>query len=148
MLMPSILTNNFFDDLFDDFVEPARNFAPATTSTFSKLMKTDIKEHENGFDLAIELPGYRKEDVNAELKDGYLIISAQTTKDNDEKDEHGRYIRRERYSGNCQRSFYVGENITEEDIKAKFENGILNLTIPKKEEQPKAEEKKYIAIEG
>ena len=94
------------------------------------------------------LPGYNKDDVNAELKDGYLIISASTDTNNEEKDNEGRYIRRERYIGSCRRSFYVGEDITQDDIKAKFENGTLNLIIPKKDAQPKVEEKKCITIEG
>ena len=96
----------------------------------------------------MNLPGYNKDDVKGELKDGYLIVSATTNINNDEKDEDGKYIRRERYSGSCQRSFYVGEDVTQEDIKAKFENGTLKLMIPKKESQPKVEEQKYILIEG
>jgi len=113
-------------------------------------MKTDIKEHEHGYELEVSLPGYKKEDIHAELKDGYLTIQAATTKNNDQKDEKtGNYIRRERYSGSCSRSFYVGKDITQEDIKAKYENGILVLAIPKKDQKKvEAEEKKYIAIEG
>jgi HSP20 family molecular chaperone IbpA len=111
-------------------------------------MKTDIKETDDGFELDIDLPGYKKEDVKAQLKDGYMTISAETSQNNDEKDDNGKYIRRERYYGTCSRSFYVGENITEEDIKAKFENGILRISVPKKEAQPAVEENKYISIEG
>ncbi|MGN0306862.1 MAG: Hsp20/alpha crystallin family protein, partial [Lachnospiraceae bacterium] len=95
----------------------------------------------------IELPGFNKEDISAELKDGYLTIKAQTDESNDQKDKEGRYIRRERYYGSCSRSFYVGDRITQEDIKAKFENGILKLHVPKKEREA-VEEKSYIAIEG
>lgn len=96
----------------------------------------------------MNLPGFTKEDVKAELKEGYLTITASTNSSDEEKDKKGRYIRRERYSGTCSRQFYVGEKVTEEDIKAKFENGTLKLTIPKKEETPEVEEAKHIAIEG
>ncbi|WP_321018140.1 Hsp20/alpha crystallin family protein, partial [Eisenbergiella porci] len=100
------------------------------------------------FELDIDMPGFNKEDLKAELKEGYLTISASTNKDDGEKDENGRYIRRERYVGSCSRSFYVGEDIKQDDIKAKFENGILKISVPKKEAQPKVEEDKHIAIEG
>ena len=96
----------------------------------------------------MNLPGVKKEDVKAELKDGYLTISASSNTSKDEKDDNGRYIRRERYSGSCSRSFYVGDQVTESEIKAKFENGTLTMLIPKKEEKPAVEDKKYIAIEG
>jgi HSP20 family molecular chaperone IbpA len=147
MLMPSIFGENLFDDFFDDFARPARSAARYSSPTTS-VMKTDIREHENGFELDIDLPGYKKEDVKAQLKDGYLTISAESKQDNDEKDEKGKFIRRERYYGTCSRSFYVGEDITEDDIKAKFENGILKISVPKKEAKPEVEENKYIAIEG
>ncbi len=136
MFMPSL-----FDEFFFDTPKAARR--PA----IPQIMKTDVKENENGYDLEIELPGYKKEDLQLELKDGYLNISATTKTNNDEKDKKGQYIRRERYIGTSSRSFYVGEDITEEDIKAKFEDGILNVYVPKKEEQPKVPESKYIAIE-
>jgi len=111
-------------------------------------MKTDVKETDKDYKLSVDLPGVKKDDLKAELKDGYLTISATVNQNNDEKDEEGRYIRRERFSGSFNRSFYVGENVSEEDIKAKFENGTLMLTVPKKESAPQVEEKKYIAIEG
>lgn len=111
-------------------------------------MKTDIRETDGSFELDIDMPGFNKEDLKAELKEGYLTISASTNKDDGEKDENGRYIRRERYVGSCSRSFYVGEDIKQDDIKAKFENGILKISVPKKEAQPKVEEDKHIAIEG
>ena len=107
MLMPSIFGENLFDDFFDDFARPARNAVRFNTPA-NNIMRTDIKESEDGFELDIDLPGYKKEDVKAELKDGYLTISAQTRSDNDEKEENGKYIRRERYYGTCSRSFYVG----------------------------------------
>ena len=111
-------------------------------------MRTDIKETANGFELDIDLPGYKKSDVQAELKEGYLTISASTNRDNSEKDKEGKYIRRERYYGSCSRSFYVGEAVTQEDIKARFEDGILKVSVPKKEVKPEVEESTYIAIEG
>ena len=112
-------------------------------------MKTDIKELEGGYELEIDLPGFTKDEVTAELKDGYLTVSATKGLDKDEQEkETGKYIRRERYAGACQRSFYVGEDITEQDIKAEFKHGILKLFVPKKEAAPKVENKKYVAIEG
>ncbi len=147
MLMPSIFGENLIEDFFDDFARPSRQVARYNTPV-TNVMRTDIKETETGFELAIDLPGYKKEDVKAELKDGYLTISAETKQDNDEKDDNGKYIRRERYYGTCSRSFYVGEDVTQEDIRAKFEDGILKLSVPKKEPAPKVEEKKYIQIEG
>ena len=111
-------------------------------------MRTDIKETQNGYELDIDLPGYKKADVQAELKEGYLTISASTRKDESEKDKDGKYLRRERYYGSCSRSFYVGDAVTQEDIKARFEDGILKVTVPKKEVKPQVEESKYIAIEG
>ena len=142
MLMPSIFGNDFMDDFF---VFPQER--KTTPTAKANLMQTDVKETETGYEVVIDLPGYRKENVNAEMRDGYLIISAATSTSDEEKSEDGKYIRRERYSGSCQRSFYVGEDITHEDIKAKFENGTLKLDIPKKEAQPKVEQKKTIAIE-
>jgi HSP20 family molecular chaperone IbpA len=147
MLMPSIFGESLFDDFFDDFTRPAHS-AARYSSPVTSVMKTDIREHENGFELDIDLPGYKKEDVKAQLKDGYLTISAESKQDNDEKDEKGKFIRRERYYGTCSRSFYVGEALTEEDIKAKFEDGILKISVPKKAAKPEVEENKYIAIEG
>ena len=137
--MPSIFGENLFDDWMSF---PFRNF------NTNSLMKTDIRETDGSFELDIDMPGFNKEDLKAELKEGYLTISASTNKDDGEKDENGRYIRRERYVGSCSRSFYVGEDIKQDDIKAKFENGILKISVPKKEAQPKVEEDKHIAIEG
>lgn len=139
MLMPTIFTRDLFDDMFDPRYY---GYQP------NDLMRTDVKETESGYDVSIDMPGVKKEDVKAELTDGYLTISASVNQDNDEKDAEGRYIRRERYSGSFSRSFYVGEDVTQEDIKARFEDGTLKLSVPKKEQQPQVEEKKYIAIEG
>ena len=115
----------------------------------SHVMKTDIKETDDGYELVIDLPGFKKEEVKASLENGYLTISAEKALDEDEKEKKsGRYIRRERYEGSCSRSFYVGEDVTEEDIKANFQHGILTLFVPKKEAKPAVEEKKTISIEG
>lgn len=135
MLVPR---RNF--DIFDDFFEE-----PFFSSNETKLMKTDIKEHENKYELAIELPGFEKNDIKMHMEDGYLIINASTDTNTEEKEESGKYIRKERYYGECTRKFYVGEKINEEDIKANFKNGILNIEIPKKETL-EAPEKKYIEI--
>jgi HSP20 family protein len=146
MLMP-VMRNSFFEDFLKDF---PMGFAPAANNhernQAGSVMKTDIKEDENGFDIVMDLPGFKKENVKAQIRDGYLVIQAETRTDNEEKDDKGKYLRRERYYGNCQRSFYVGDEITEEDIKARFEDGVLNINIPKKEKQ--IEEPKYVAIEG
>ena len=147
MLMPSIFGENLFDDFFDDFARPARALARYNTPSVA-AMKTDIRESDTGYELDIDLPGYKKENVKAELKNGYLTITAESRQDNDQKDETGKYIRRERYYGTCSRSFYVGEDVLQEDIKAKFEDGILKVAIPKKETKPAIEQSKYIPIEG
>ena len=112
-------------------------------------MKTDIKEKKDGYELEIDLPGFKKDEVTAELNDGYLTVSAAKGLDQDEQEkETGKYIRRERYAGNMSRSFYVGKDITEKDIHGKYENGILMLDIPKKAPEKKVEEKKFVTIEG
>jgi len=143
MLMPSIFGESLLDDFFDF---PERQFR--RTYNTSGLMQTDIAETDKGYEVTMDLPGFKKEDVKGELKDGYLVITATTDQSNNEKDRDGRYIRKERYSGTCSRSFYVGEDVTENDIRAKFENGTLKLTIPKKEAKPAVEQTRHIAIEG
>ena len=150
MLMPSIFGESLFDD-FDNLMN--FSFPDVDKTLYGKhaknMMKTDIKEQEDGYELEMDLPGFTKDEITAELKDGYLTISASKGLDKDEQEkETGKYIRRERYAGACQRSFYVGEDITEQDIKAEFKHGILKLFVPKKEAQPKVENKKYVAIEG
>ena len=134
---------SLFDNMFDDmFRDPF-----FTSSNTTKLMKTDIQEKDNNYILDMDLPGYEKEDIKAQLKDGYLTITAQKNTSNEDKDEKGNYIRRERYCGKCSRSFYVGDYLTQEDVKARYENGVLTIAIPKKDAK-KIEEKKVIAIEG
>ena len=154
MLMPSIFGENLFDDFFGDFpfYYDDRAMKDAEKKLYghkaNHVMKTDIKEMNNGYELVVDLPGFKKDEVHAALENGYLTISAEKGLDKDEKEkESGRYIRKERYAGACSRSFYVGENLTQEDIKAKYENGILRLSVPKKEAKP-VETKKTIAIEG
>ena len=147
MLMPSIFGEDLFDGFFNDFTRPAKSVARYNTPT-TGVMRTDVKETEEGYELDIDLPGYKKEDVQAELKDGYMIITAKQQSQKDEQDENKKYIRRERFYGSCKRSFYVGEELNQEDIKAKFEDGMLKVAVPKKKAIPQVEENKYITIEG
>ena len=153
MLMPSIFGENLFDDFFTPFYYDDKDEKKAEKKLYGhraqNLLKTDIKETKEGYELVIDVPGFKKDEVKVALKDGYLTVSAAKGLDQDEQEkETGRYIRRERYAGACQRSYYVGEDITEEDIKAEFKHGILKLFVPKKEAKPAVEEKKYISIEG
>lgn len=146
MLMPSI----FGDTLLDDFFGfPVKDNYKRSTNT-NGLMQTDVEESEDGssYLVTMNLPGFKKDNVQAELKDGYLTITASTNTSNEEKDKKGKYIRRERYSGTCSRTFYVGEEINQEDIKARFEDGTLKLVIPKETPKPVEDKAKYIAIEG
>ena len=140
MLLPSIFGEDLFDNWMMDF--------PFRGNGSANLMRTDVKETDNSYELDMDMPGFDKGDIKAVLKNGYLTISASSNRNNDEKDKDGKYIRRERYTGSCSRSFYVGDDVKQEDIKAKFENGILKVTVPKKEEKPAVEENKYISIEG
>ena len=128
--------NDVFDDLFDN--------SWTTPSKANNNMLCDIRETENTYEMNLALPGYKKEDISLELKDGYLKVSATSNKEKEEKDKTGRIVRRERYSGNCSRSFYVGKGFTEEDIKARFDNGELRISVPK--EVPQRAEKKSITI--
>ena len=150
MLMPSIFGENLFDDGWMDFPFE-RDFwgkkNPLYGKNANRVMKTDIREHDTGYELDVDLPGFKKDEINVELENGYLTISAAKGLDKDEQDKKGKYIRRERYAGAMQRSFYVGDEVTQEDIKARFEDGILRVSIPKKDAQA-VETKKTIAIEG
>ena len=155
-MLPSIFGENLFDDWMDSFDkeferEFQKGLAPVKHQLYGKhaknLMKTDVKDMDDHYEVDIDLPGFKKDEVNAVLKDGYITISASKGLDKDEKDKKtGKYIRQERYVGSMSRSFYVGENVTQEEVKAKFEDGILQLTIPKKDVQT-VEQKNYIAIE-
>ena len=149
MLRPSIFNDNLFDDFFEFPFFNDRAERKLYGHNAKNIMKTDIKEHKDGYELEIDLPGFHKDEIQAELKDGYLTISAAKQLNQDEKEkESGKYIRRERYSGSCQRSFYVGDEITQEDIKAEFKHGILKLFVPKKEAKPEVEQRKFVSIEG
>ena len=150
MLMPSIFNDRLFEDWMDfpfrSVFSDKQN--PIVKNYTAGMMKTDIKDKDGFYELDMELPGFKKEDVNAQLKDGYLTITANQNVSNEEKDEKGNYIRQERYTGQCSRSFFVGKDLKEEDIKAKFENGMLYLKFPKEDAREKVEENKFIAIEG
>ena len=152
MLLPRIWDEDLFENMdnwmsWPDESEFFGKKNPLYGKHAKNMMKTDVKEKDNGYEVAIDLPGFKKDELHLELNDGYLTISAEKGLDKDEKDKNDKYIRRERYAGSMSRSFYVGENMKEEDIHAKYENGILTLDVPK--EQKKAvPEKRYIAIEG
>ena len=155
MLMPTVFHENLFDDFFDPFWNDAaleRMMNREARDTFGKrganMMKTDVRETDDSYEVDMDLPGFKKDEVKVQLADGYLTIEAAKGLDKDEKDKKsGKYIRRERYAGSMSRSFYVGEGVTQEDIHAKYEHGVLKLSIPKKEEQKKVEKSNYIAIE-
>ena len=138
-MVPSIFGENLFDEFFNDPFEMnmllPRGRDPLYGKHSKNLMKTDVRETENSYELDIDLPGFKREDVNVELKNGYLTIAASKSLDKDEKDQKGRYIRQERYAGAMSRSFYVGEDVQPSEISAKFENGILQLSVPKAEQK-------------
>ncbi|MBQ3918384.1 MAG: Hsp20/alpha crystallin family protein [Oscillospiraceae bacterium] len=145
MLTPALFNDTLFDDLFDlPFGDIDRRLYGKNAA---RIMKTDIREHDDSFEAEIDLPGFTKEQIGLELKDGCLTVTASKGHDTEKKDKEGRIIRQERYSGEMQRSFYVGEDITEEDIKAKFTDGVLSITVPKKEPKAQLPDKKRIAIE-
>ena len=148
MLAPSIFGENLFDDWFEfpDFRDFDRTEKKLYGKHADRLMKTDVKEQDNEYEVDIDLPGFNKEEIGLDLNNGYLTVSASKSLDKDEKEKKGRLIRQERYMGSMQRSFYVGDAVTEEDIKASFKHGVLTLEIPKKEKQ--VPQKKTIMIEG
>ena len=140
-MLPSIFGENMFDDFFSD---PFGMMVPQTRDALygkhaKNLMKTDIRETEDSYELDVDLPGFKKDEVSIDLKDGYLTISAAKGLDKDEEDKKGKYIRQERYTGACSRSFYVGEDVEPEEVSAKFEDGILTISVPKaaKKQLPK-----------
>ena len=139
MLLPSVFRENLFDDWFNfpDFREFDRDFDHTERKLYGKhadrVMKTDVHEHDDHYEVDIDLPGFSKDEINLELKDGYLTVSAAKGLDKDETSKKGKLIRQERYAGAMQRSFYVGDSVKVEDVKAKFEDGVLRLSIPKKE---------------
>src|SRR5574344_216728 len=146
MLRPSILTDNFMNNMFDYFFNDS--YVPSDRVKRVSTMNTDIKESDAGYQIDMELPGFKKEDIKADLTDGYLTIQDSHNENKEEKDDKTKYIRRERFSGCYERSFYVGDALTQEDIKAKFNDGVLTGNVPKKEAKPAVEEKKYISIDG
>ena len=142
-MVPSIFSENIFDNFFgDDFFG---EHSPLYGKHGKNLMKTDIHEKDGGYELAIDLPGFKKDEISLDIKDGYLSISAQKGLDKDEEDKKGRIIRQERYAGVCSRSFYVGD-VKPEDVKAKYESGVLTITLPK-DEPKKLDNKSRITIE-
>ena len=149
MMLPSIFGENLFDDFMTTPWE--REFFGGKNPLYGKhqknIMKTDVREKDDVYEVDIDLPGFKKDEITAKLENGYLTVSAQKGLNKDQKDENVRYIRRERYAGHCSRSFYIGEGVEQEEIKARFEDGILRLTVPKKEKK-QVEQKKYISIEG
>ena len=148
MLMPSIFGESLFDDWFDDFDRQMQHMDRRLYGRNAKReMKTDVREKEDGYEIDMDLPGFKKDQVELSLENGYLTVTANKGFDKDEKDKQGRMIRQERYAGSMQRSFYVGQNMTEEDVKARFEDGVLHLNLPKKDAK-KVPEKKTICIEG
>lgn len=149
--LPMIFGENLMD-VFDGFDRSFfRNFGNMDRVLYGKhaqnMMKTDVKETDEGYEVDIDLPGFKKDEIQLELNNGYLTISTQKALEKDEKNKKGRMLRQERYAGTMQRSFYVGEHITEEDVKASYESGVLHLVLPKKD-APRLPEKKTIQIEG
>ena len=148
MLMPSIFGESLFDDWFDDIDRQMQHMDRRLYGrNANREMKTDVREKEDGYEIDMDLPGFKKDQVELTLENGYLTVTANKGFDKDEKDTKGRMIRQERYAGSMQRSFYVGDNMTEEDVKAHFEDGVLHLNLPKKDAR-KVPEKKTICIEG
>lgn len=143
MLLPSIFGESLLDDWMD-FGDVERKLYGRHAAN---VMKTDVHEHDEGYELDIDLPGFKKDDIKLSLENGYLTVNAVKNLDKDKKNLRGKIIRQERYAGSMQRSFYVGEELTETDVKAKFEDGVLKLSLPKKEAE-KIPEAKTIAIEG
>ena len=138
-MLPTVFGENLFDDFFDDSFGMMNARSPLYGKHARNLMKTDIRETDTNYELAIDLPGFKKDEIHIELKNGYLTISAAKGLDKDEKTSEGKYIRQERYTGACSRSFYVGDAVEPEDVSAKFEDGILTISVPKnvKKQLPK-----------
>ena len=147
MLVPSLFTDNFVNDFFNTALDRSRT-PSLFHATGSSLMSADVKEFKDHYEVSLQLPGYKKEDVNASLKDGYLTIEGKREETNDTaEEEQGRFIRRERYVGTLTRTFYVGEDVKQEDIKAKFDNGVLEINVPKVDYKPEIETARNITIE-
>lgn len=142
MLLPSVFRSSFVNSFFDDVFD-----YPSKVKTYTRLMNTDVKELDNEYQVDIELAGFDKEDIKLELKDGSLTVRAGKRTEKEEKKEKGKYIRKERYSGTCSRTFYLGDHVEEEDIHASFKNGLLRIVFPKDKEVEVVEEKRYIPID-
>ena len=133
-MLPSIFGENLFDEFFNDpFALMTSGRDPLYGKHAKNLMKTDVRELDGSYEIDIDLPGFKKDEVDIQLQDGCLTVSAAKGLDKDEKDKQGRYIRQERYAGSVSRSFYVGEDVKPADVKASFEDGILKLSVPKAE---------------
>lgn len=147
-MLPTIFDNTALDDVFSDpfFTQPVPQQFTAMTAPTS--MNTDIKETDKGYELAIDMPGFNKDEVKVEVKNGYLNVTGSHTENKDEKGQDGKYLRRERYSGSTSRSYYVGDSITSKDVHAKYENGTLTLSLPKVEDHQVEDDSHRVAIEG
>ena len=149
-MFPALMNDTMFSDLFDDpFFEGWRNTDNTMSAAMpANMMTTDVRETDKGYAVDIDMPGFKKEDIAVELKNGYLTVSAHRDTHHDEKNDNGRWLRRERYVGSCSRSFYVGENVKDTDIHASYKDGTLCLELPKPEARQQVEQKHTIAIEG
>ena len=151
-MFPALMNDTMFSDLFDDpFFEGWRNMdraAACNPNMSAGMMSTDVRETDKGYMVDIDMPGFKKDDISLDLQNGYLTVSAHRNSSHEDKDDNGRWLRRERYMGSCSRSFYVGEDVKESDIHASYRNGTLCIQVPKMQAQPQVESKHQIAIEG
>ena len=151
-MFPALMNDTMFSDLFDDpFFEGWRNMdraAACDPNMSAGMMSTDARETDKGYMVDIDMPGFKKDDISLDLQNGYLTVSAHRNSSHEDKDDNGRWLRRERYAGSCSRSFYVGEDVKESDIHASYRNGTLCIQVPKMQAQPQVESKHQIAIEG
>ena len=145
-MLPAIFGENLFDEMFDDMMRPMHSMEKALYGKHARaIMKTDVRETDNSYEVDIDLPGFKKDEVNVQLEDGYLTVTAETKQETEDK--KGTYVRQERFSGKCSRTFYVGDDIEEGDIKAKFDNGTLQIDVPKKVAKPEPETSRSISID-
>ena len=151
-MFPALMNDTMFSNLFDDpFFEGWRNMdraAACDPNMSTGMMSTDVRETDKGYMVDIDMPGFKKDDISLDLQNGYLPVSAHRNSSHEDKDDNGRWLRRERYAGSCSRSFYVGEDVKESDIHASYRNGTLCIQVPKMQAQPQVESKHQIAIEG
>lgn len=151
-MFPALMNDTMFSNLFDDpFFEGWRNMdraAACDPNMSAGMMSTDVRETDKGYMVDIDMPGFKKDDISLDLQNGYLTVSAHRNSSHEDKDDNGRWLRRERYAGSCSRSFYVGEDVKESDIHASYRNGTLCIQVPKMQAQPQVESKHQIAIEG